>query len=165
MKLNRNANTANLATKDNQHIDVKTWYKKYIQSYLHWMYEQNNDFLGNLTTDELCNFFINELNHPLWFQLYLSLMTFRVIVETDNYIEKYKKNAEKMIVDIPITPINGEGITTVPASMIYKKADIKEIDDIRHYIDEYQLKMPDEVSEIDVALFGVLVRKEHKNVK
>ncbi len=156
MKLNR----TKVATKNNQYIDLKTYFKKYIQSYLRWLYEQNSDFAANLTTQELTNFFFNKLEHPLWFQLYLSLVSFRIITETDNYIEKYKTNASKMLVDIPI--VLKEKITylsPVTIDVTYKKASDEDITDIQPIISTFKLKKPEKITEVDVALVNKLRQK------
>lgn len=159
-----------LATKNNQYLDIKTFFKKYLQSYLRWIYEQNSEFETYLTTEEICNFFIKEVKHPLWFQLYLKTTPFRVIIETNNYFDKYKKNANKMQVDVPIVLINPiNHLTPVNIDMPYKKADNIDYQNAKYLVNKYKLEMLDEITEVDATLLkqvDQLIKKgEFKNAK
>ena len=149
-----------LATKENQYIDVKTYFKKYLQSYLRWMYEQNNDFMSALSTDEITNFFLNQICHPLWFQFYLKMVPFRVVVESSNYIEKYKKNASNMMVELPINlKKENKNLRPVQPCIRYKAATAKQSSDVAPIIKRYQLIKPDEITDVDVAILLEMVKK------
>jgi len=161
--------TAKVATKKNQYLDIKTFFKKYIQSYLRWIYEQNSDFEETLETEELTDFFINELAHPLWFQLYLKSAPFRVMVEVNNYIQKYKKNANRMEVTTPIILIEHiSNLTPVTMDVTYKPAEDVEKQTAEYLSNHYGLKMPEEITEVDAILLNQVnnLRKGvNKNVK
>lgn len=143
------------ATKKNQYLDIKTYFKKYIQSYLRWIYEQNSDFEENIKTEELTDFFINELAHPLWFQLYLKSAAFRVMVEVNNYIQKYKKYANRMEVAIPIILIEPiSNLTPVTIDITYKPAEGSEKQTAEYLSGHYKLRMPEVITEVDAILLN-----------
>lgn len=162
MKFNR----TNVVTKTTQYLDIKTYFKKYLQSYLRWIYEQNNDFSEYLTTEEITNFFINELKHPLWFQYYLKVASFRCIVESNHYFEKYKKNAMKMVVEMPISlkePI--KHLTPVSMDVTYKNASASDATFAEDLGKELQLEIPGEIKEVDVVLLRQIYKPEYKPEK
>lgn len=155
----------NIATRNNQYVDIKTFFKKYLQSFLRWIYEQNNEFDKTLETEEICNFFINEVSHPLWFQLYIKLVPFRVVVETNNYIDKYKKNASKMEVEIPInlkTAINN--LSPVSIDTVYKEASQDNIYQAMTIAERFKLMIPEKITEVDTTLLLQVYRTNMKGV-
>lgn len=80
-----------------QQVDEKVIIEKYLQSFLCWIYKQNEDFAEYLTREEISNYFFNHLIHPVWFKEYMKNDTFRKSVEIDTYIHSYKsKPADKI---------------------------------------------------------------------
>lgn len=92
-------------TKSFNENDFDIYFKKYIQSYLRWMYEQNPYFFEYLTTVEIVNFFMSEFYHPVWLQLKLNTESLNTMTELTDYIKKYAKNSEQMDMEIPLHPL------------------------------------------------------------
>lgn len=142
-----------------KYLNIKTYFKKYLQSYLNWIYRQNDSFATFITTEELTDYFICELQHPLWFQLYLKVNPFRAFVETHNYIEKYKKNAEKMAIELEIIPKkNIIGLTETNPSEKLLEGDKRTIDVCNQYILDYSLNPLSNLTKADALLLQKIVK-------
>lgn len=59
--------------------------KKYMQSYLKWLYFQNPSCHKNLTQEEIVNYFFNKIEHPVWFKE----PTFASMVEITEYFKQH----------------------------------------------------------------------------
>lgn len=105
-----------LIRKKEQDYDVLVYQKKYLQSYLKWLYNQNEDFNNYLTLDEIVNYFVKELTHPVWFQYLLYCNTFNVLADITAYFNEFKSEAAKFDSYLPII-VNKyyDGIQSVPA--------------------------------------------------
>lgn len=80
-----------------QTVDEKLIIEKYMQSFLCWIYKQNEDFSLYLTREEISNYFFNHLIHPIWFEIYMKQGTFQKATTIDTYIHNYKsKPADKI---------------------------------------------------------------------
>ena len=78
-------------------IEDELLIKKYVQSFLCWIYRQNEDFSEYLTREEISNYFFTHLIHPVWFSIYMKENTFKKSVEIDRYIHSSKtKPADKV---------------------------------------------------------------------
>ena len=55
--------------------------KKYMQSFLKWIYFQNSNYSKYLTREEISNYFFNQIKHPLWYEQ----PNFKKMVEIDKY--------------------------------------------------------------------------------
>lgn len=84
-------------------LTPKTYLKRYFQSYLSWMFQQNNQFFETLKIEEITNFFLQELEHPAWIELYLKRKPFYLITEANQYFLTYGDLAEVCPVSVPIT--------------------------------------------------------------
>ena len=78
---------------ERRHVTVSNTMKVYLQSYLRWLYEQNEDFADNLAMEECTDFFMHKVAHPLWYQLYSKYHPFTVLVETNQYLRNFAKEA------------------------------------------------------------------------
>lgn len=76
-----------------QYVDIKTFLKRYLQSYLSWLYLQNPEFSKTLTAEECTNFFLNEVVHPIWFQVYLKHRPLKLMSHINQYFVHNKDSA------------------------------------------------------------------------
>lgn len=91
--------------RENIDPDENILLKEYMQSFLKWIYVQNNDFCNTLNNEEISNYFMKQLNHPTWMKLLIEKNKFKMMVAIDNYINKYKSNAYMFKELIQIEPI------------------------------------------------------------
>jgi len=78
--------------------------REYLQSFLKWLYNQNDEFATTLNDEEITNYLLNELNHPVWFKYLLKNEPFHLIVEANQYISEYKTHADCLRSSIKIKP-------------------------------------------------------------
>lgn len=103
MRFNRKAETKeNSRLPLENTLDFVTCYKIYVQSYLRWLYEQNPDFSVYLTTEEITNYLLQEIVHPIWFEVMLHREGLRMMADITFYLNKYKSHAHQMSYRIPI---------------------------------------------------------------
>lgn len=79
-------------------------FRKYYQSFIYWLWVQNENFAKNLTAEELTTYFLTGLNHPLWFRIRYKEYPFDVAVEAHAYIEEYMDHADELNYMFPIHP-------------------------------------------------------------
>lgn len=71
-------------------------FREYLQSFVSWMRLQNEAFCENLSMEEITNYFIGGLNHPLWLRIYMKNDPFSSLVRIDIFIRKYTQMAEML---------------------------------------------------------------------
>lgn len=150
--------------KSSYHINIKTYTKKYFQSYLAWLYEQNTEFAVYLHAEELTNFFVQEIQHPLWFQLFLQYEPLAMLAEINQYMERYKQEAHLMKQELPIllqNPIEG---TLPTACLKYKEANLKDAQYASHVALQEHLQVPASITEVDVLLLRELSKGGNTHV-
>jgi len=69
--------------------------KKYMQSFLKWIYFQNSNYTKYLTREEISNYFFNQIKHPLWYEQ----PNFKKMVEIDKYLNKHSSIEEVQLFD------------------------------------------------------------------
>ena len=65
--------------------------KQYLYSFLVWMYTQNSEYKNYVTAEEVTNYFIHNIKHPLWLKLVEENLidSFTFIVSVNDWITKY----------------------------------------------------------------------------
>lgn len=144
-------------TRKSQHLNVKTYLKKYFQSYLAWMYLQNTEFVETLTDEEITNFFLHSLSHPLWFSLYLEKEPFTLIMEATQYFHKFKENSSLMKYELPITMKKEiEGLKHMTAYE-YAPANASEQFYTQQIAKRYHVDCPSIITQVDATLLKQLM--------
>lgn len=129
-----------ISTSMNLDIDIKSYIIKFIQSYLVWIHTQNPKFVKYLTNEELSNYLVNNIELPIWFQYLLKTNTFKILIEVNNYISKYKKDTELMESELPIIAIDKDidytnlSYPVLPKLSSSQRIFIKNICDAYHLI-------------------------------
>ena len=134
-------------------INFQTEFKRYIQSYINWLYQQNEKAFEVLTSDEIFEYFIHSIEHPLWFQLFLKKYPFRGIAEIHNYLIKYGNQANMMRNDVAIYPLNNQiGLKPVVPRLTLQKAEGVELLWGQKIMRSENLKMPHVISTLDIQI-------------
>ena len=107
--------------------------REYIQSFMIWLYTQNPDFSNLLSQEEIVNYFLEDLRHPLWFRLFLKVDPFNVIVRVDSEIRKYIHHAYELEGSyfIYISPSKDANYTSLELKELYPRANIQQINYIK----------------------------------
>lgn len=133
-------------------VDLTAYLRKYIQSYLYWLYIQNNKFEKRLSSEELTNFFFNEIEHPIWFIYLLQTNTFKICTEVNNYISRYKKKAELMEPEISIIPKHTEIAYTSIGWPVFPKATLMQKEQVLKELQGFSFTIPESMTQIDAIL-------------
>lgn len=139
--------------------DFKVFFKRYLQSYLKWMYEQNPNFAKYLSTDEVVNFLLQNFVHPIWLQVMIRRKPDRILIEIADYIKKYSCNAEQMEIEMELHPVstvsNYAKETKIP-QLVHVSEDILNTN-CSQLLQGYPKSW---VTEGDYGLFTALVKKK-----
>lgn len=139
--------------------DFKVFFKRYLQSYLKWMYEQNPNFAKYLSTDEVANFLLQNFVHPIWLQVMIRRKPDRILIEIADYIKKYSCNAEQMEIEMELHPVstvsNYAKETKIP-QLVHVSEDILNTN-CSQLLQDYPKSW---VTEEDYGLFMTLVKKK-----
>lgn len=134
--------------------DFKVFFKRYLQSYLKWMYEQNPNFAKYLSTDEVTNFLLQNFVHPIWLQVMMQRKPDRILIEIADYIKKYSCNAEQMEIEMELHPISA-------VSNYVKETEIPQLTHVSEEISQPFQGYPKAwITEEDYGLFAALVKKK-----
>lgn len=119
----------------------RTCLKEYIQSYVNWLYAQNEDFSNTLTHEEIVNYFLNELRHPLWFRLFLKADSFNLIVRVDLEIRKYIAHPYELEGSyfIFINPIKDGDYSNLELNKTFHQASVQQIVYIKQICSRFKL--------------------------
>lgn len=103
--------------------------REYIQSYVGWLYAQNPDFAETLTHEEIVNYFLENVRHPIWFRLFLKVDPFNVIVRVDSEIRKYTNYAYELEGSyfVYINPSKDANYTSLELKEIYPRANAQQL--------------------------------------
>ena len=112
--------------------------REYIQSFVVWLYTQNSDFAESLTHEEIINYFLEDLRHPLWFRLFLKVDPFNVIVRVDSEIRKYINHAYELEGSyfIYINPSKSANYTSLDLKEHFPRANTQQIESIKRNCDK-----------------------------
>ena len=118
-------------TRKERKDDLDRALRGYVQSYIYWLYVQNENFSESLSSVELSNYFFKKLTHPLWFRVYFKFKPFFTMVYVDSCIKKYMYNADVLehMYLFRIRPIDKANYREVPLayyspSITYKQAEM-----------------------------------------
>lgn len=139
--------------------DFKVFFKRYLQSYLKWMYEQNPNFAKYLSTDEVTNFLLQNFVHPIWLQVMIQRKPDRILIEIADYIKKYNCNAEQMEIEMelhPVSTVSNYVKETKAPQLAHVSEDILETN-CSQFLQGYPKSW---VTEEDYGLFMALVKKK-----
>ncbi len=89
--------------KSENYLTISTSLKIYLQSFLAWIKYQNPDFEKYIRPEEAANYFINGLEHPLWFSLYLKRHPFETIAEVTQYLTLFITSDKSSLCEERIT--------------------------------------------------------------
>lgn len=133
--------------------DFKVFFKRYLQSYLKWMYEQNPNFAKYLSTDEVVNFLLQNFVHPIWLQVMIQRKPDRILIEIADYIKKYSCNAEQMEIEMELHPVS-------TVSNYAKETKMPQLSHVSENISQYFQGYPNSwITEEDYGLFVALNKK------
>ena len=139
--------------------DFKVFFKRYLQSYLKWMYEQNPNFAKYLSTDEVANFLLQNFVHPIWLQVMIRRKPDRILIEIADYIKKYSCNAEQMEIEMELHPVSTVS-NYVKETKVPQLAHVSE-DTLKTNCSQLLQSYPKSwVTEEDYGLFVALVKKK-----
>lgn len=139
--------------------DFKVFFKRYLQSYLKWMYEQNPNFAKYLSTDEVTNFLLQNFVHPIWLQVMIQRRPDRILIEIADYIKKYSCNAEQMEIEMELHPVSTVS-NYVKETKVPQLAHVSE-DTLKTNCSQLLQSYPKSwVTEEDYGLFVALVKKK-----
>lgn len=139
--------------------DFKVFFKRYLQSYLKWMYEQNPNFAKYLSIDEVTNFLLQNFVHPIWLQVVMQRKPDRILIEIADYIKKYSCNAEQMEIEMelhPVSTVSNYVKETKAPQLAHVSEDILETN-CSQLLQGYPKSW---VTEEDYGLFVALVKKK-----
>ena len=141
--------------------DFKVFFKRYLQSYLKWMYEQNPSFAKYLSVDETTNFLLQNFVHPIWLQVMIQRKPDRILIEIADYIKKYSCNAEQMEIEMELHPISTV-LNYAKETKMPQLAHISEDSLWDNYSRYFQGYPKAWITEEDYGLFVALVKKERR---
>lgn len=120
--------------------------RTYAQSYLKWLHTQNYRMKEMFSSEEIYNYFLLNLIHPIWFNIMLQTKPVNTIITCYNLIDKYKDNAgefdeyilikNKSIIDFSLTNSLSKKIDAT----IKQKNVIRNNNDKYHFISEIDLQ-------------------------
>lgn len=161
MKLNLNRPTQSKSALV-QPMDFMTYYKVYLQSYLRWLYEQNKEFSDTLSSEEITNFLLKDVIHPVWFEWYCANNALHLIADTTTYLNRYKKHAKQMAYRFPIRlKSRNPYVLDVQTQENWDTAEASDQQDIHDYL----AKDIDITNCLNISTFDVLVYQNSKRKK
>lgn len=135
-------------------IDIKSYLIKYIQSYLKWLSFQNPSFFKSLSSVEISNYFMEEIQAPIWFLFLLETNTFKIMTEVNHYISRYKNNVEIMAYELPIIPKSSSTIfSDIPLPNL-ANADFNQKEYVQQTCSGFSFDDYQDITYIDYVLCG-----------